>query len=562
MSNPLHANLSGGTLQLKRTPQTLVPHLRLYDQTHKLRDLSISLSGAVAQLDYPMSPTSDITFDQVNIFNGGEFVAEYAFNNSWPDQLIKNGELALRLQGSTLVIDASPRLNYTGYTNQAGFTGIGLHNAVVRVRVNQGNGLFSVANAENAFIYGKARWLSFDHGLLSGEQIEIKPTADITPFFEQKPAKELTLLQPFGFKLAITGGLFSLQNSQVGGVNFSGYAQLESNEHSPVQASAPFYFNHLVRSHDGVHHFQSENRDNETWAFTVDDFNYTPASLQLLIGGSDQVETPLVNTDDIEQWQNQLLSMLKRQSGLLATDGTLSKGWYPLGETDSGSTERNRGAFLIIHNGLQGQWREQQANARYELNGFDTSIASLWLRFKDSALVDSAVSGTLNIPYPIDQQLPFRGKLDQMAALLIPANGVTLPEGDELELSYWRAQLKMPAQSALTGGLTQRAPTLDSRQVPQFQPPPILYDRETQRIKLSGMKLTLEVDDNLGSNEFVTEGSVAPFTIDTDILANGQLAETHVYPTEEPLFFIGQPFEASAVKFLPRSEERRVGKEC
>ncbi len=554
MSNPLHANLSGGTLQLKKASQTLLPRLHLYDHTHTLRDLSIGLSGAVAQLDYLISPTSKVTFDQVKIFNGGEFIAEHRFNNSRPDLPINNDDLALRLPGSTLVVDASPHLNYTGYINQANFTGIGLHNATVRVRVNQGNGLFSTANPENAFIYGKAPWLSFEKGALSGEQIAIEPIADVAPFFNQKPAKEFTLLQPCGFKLAITGGLFSLQNSQVGGVDFSGYAQLASSDHSPVQATAPFYFNHLVRSRHDEHHFQSEIRNNETVQFSVDSFNYQPASLQLLIGGSAQPNTAVVNTENIERWQNQLLSALKKQSGLLATGGELSKGWYPLGDAEHDPTG-GQGAFLITRNGLQGQWREQQESARYELNGFDTSISMLWLQFTDSALVNSAVNGTLNIPYPVDQRLPSSGKLDQQAALLIPANGVTLPESGELNLSYWYARLKMPEQSGQ--GVPTAAPF--TAQVPRFTvhqtlastPPPIIYDRETQRIKLSDMKLTLEVADNLGSHEFVAEGGAAPFTIDTDILANGQLAQTRVYPGEESLFFIGQPFEASEIKFLP-----------
>ncbi len=546
MSNPLHANLSGGTLQLKRTARTVVPYLRLYGQTHKLRDLSIGLGGAVAQLGYAMSPTTEITFNQVNILNGGEFIAEHRFHSRWSDQPI-NGDLALRLKGSTLVIDASPHLNYTGYIDQASFTGVGLHNTTLRVRVTQGSGLFSVTNPENAFIYGQAQWLSFENGLLSGEQITVKPAAEVPPFFGQKPAKELTLLQPFGFKLAISGGLFSLQNSKVGGVNFSGYAKLESSDHAPLQATAPFYFNHLVRSRKGAHHFQSETRDNDTLRFGVDSFSYKPASLQFLVGGSAPSETTLANVDEIEQWQSQLLSSLKKQSGLLASGGELAKGWQPLGDSDEGSTGEKRGAFLITRNGLQGQWREQQSS-RYELNGFDTSISELWLRFADSALIDSAVSGTLNIPYPTGQQLPFRGKLDQQAALLIPANGVALPESGELKLSYWRAQLTMPPQNPLTPQTT----TLSGRQIPLLQQPsPIIYDRENQRIRLNGMKLTLEVDDNLGGNEFIAEAGVAPFTIDTDILANGQLAETQVHPAEEALFFIGQPFEASEIKFLP-----------
>ena len=609
MNDPLHGRLSGGEMRLDRSPNRLVPILKLYGQTHRLLDLRLTVSGARASLDYRLpsgfrqaafpavrapvtfnqlapSPSpvsaqggrasddrlaaitstgpSTLVFDDVVVINGGEFVAQYEFDDRWRDQKLKNGDLALRLAGSTLVVDASPHLSYTAYTDQPAFTGVGLHNPILRLRVNESNGLFSVANADKAFLYGQAKWLSFTDGALSGEHLTLKPATDIAPFFGQTPDETLQLLQPYGFSLRLDGGEFGLQDSVVGGVNLSGSVTLDAGMNDAVPDGVRFNFDHLVRSASGQHRFETENKSSKSLVLSADVYRYRPARLQFLIGSSQPSRSrrgapaldagnPVLalSAENIRQWQEQLLTSLKQRTGLIGSGGELSRGWYLKGDQNPADTAIRKGAFLIDANGMSGQWREQQDETHYELNGFDTTISSLWMEFEDSALTDSRVSGQLNIPYPVGQAFRFEQvQLDQQALPVIPRNGLHLPDSGELLLNYWHVGLRSMGEGV---GLTSTSSAVRGQVFSPVQLPsaPIIYNRERKRIELSDMRLSLRVDEALGGDEFVTEDGSAPFVVDTHILPDGQLAETSAHPTQAALFFIGQPFDVSSIQFAP-----------
>lgn len=608
-ANPLHAQLAGGDMVMKKAPNMRLPALQLYGQRHKLLDLKLGLSGARATLDYVLpqsfqqsppgvqsanevrstvnltngispqragsrassdrlvtdiktSPSENrIVFEDVAVINGGEFVAQYEFDSRWQDQSINNGDVALRVRGSTLVVDASPILSYTAYTQSGNFTGIGLHNGLLRLKVSARTGLFDVANGDRAFIYGKAPWLYFHNNTLSGESIVVQPADSVQDFWGQVPDGQLQLLQPFGFDLHISGGEFGMADAKVTGLNFAGWVKPGETSAAAQLMDERFYFNHLVRSQT-ANRFETALKDNASLSLTIDGYRYEPESLQLIIAAQNSARrtphqirpAPDNNSENLQTWQQQLQESLQERAGLLALGGKLLRSWELLtgDENKAAATGQMAGAFLLDNMGLHGQWRESGSALRYRINGFDTRINHLWLSFEDSSLQNSDVRGFLDIPYPVGQSFRFFGELDQRGDLWIPADGLDFVEGNGLRLDYWKARLKgnsMPQVQGSNFALQRLSGKLISESSASTYP--ILYNRELQRIELSSMQLTLEVDDALGGQEFVTESGRPPFMIDTDILPDGQLARTRVYPGEEALFFLGQAFEASEIRFAP-----------
>ena len=635
MSNPLHGELSGGEINLRRVPNMIIPQLRLYQEIYELLDLNLSLSGAVADLSYRLPdgynrantapqtrtfskaglgnsnlvngfsttttsgrPTGTITsvqsqpatiieafpsqaqassnagelinFTNVDVYNGGEFITRFDFDNSWADKQLKGFDLALRLKGSTLVIDASPHLSYSDYTQQQNFTGNGIHNALIRVKVNRSNDLFNVSNADNAFIYGKGNWLMYGNEGLSGEDIEVLPVSAVGSFFNQQADSELSLIQPFGVTLRIDGGIFNLQNSQVGGIDFSGSVLLPQTADSTVSSSTSIDFQHLARRQtaalDAGPIYSTENIQLTDQRFSVGVFDYQPQTARLNIGSNllQDAASPVrpqnleqMEYRDLDNWYADFYPSLNDQAGLLLSNGRLSKSWEKIGDVSSAQLNVvPRGAFLVNQAGLHGQWAEITDPQHYLINAFDTSLSGLWLKFKDSALIDSYASGLLNIPYPVQQSFAFNGKINQQADIQIASNALKMPQLAQtrgyLDLPYWHARLTLPASNQQSSQVRQIPTSRQSRPVSTIQSP-LLFDAENQRIKLRDMGLSLEVDESKGGEEFIsTDGSI-PFSIDTFILPNGQLAKTSVSSTGD-LFFIGQKFEPdtnAAITFIP-----------
>jgi hypothetical protein len=632
MSNPLHGELTGGQINLRRAPNMIIPQLRLYAENYELLDLNLSLSGAQADLSYRLpdgysrantvpqtrtfnsaglgnsnllnglstttssgrktgtitsaQPTTIIeafpsqseasnageliNFNDVDVLNGGEFIARFDFDNSWADKQLKGFNLALRLKGSTLVLDASPHLSYTDYTGQANFIGNGIHNALIRVKVNNSNNLFDVSNADNAFVYGKANWLTFSDEGISGEEIEVLPVTAAASFFNQKADAELSLLKPFGFNLRINDGIFNLENSQVGGINFAGSVALPQTAGSSVSSDTALNFQHLTRQLASVSEarpiFSTEDIQLTNQRFSVGVFEYQPQTARLNIGHSPiQIADSPVRPQNLEQmeyrdldnWHRDFFPSLNDQAGLLLNNGSLAKGWELIGDESAAQLNRQpRGVFLVNQTGLQGQWAEISDPQDYRINGFDTNLSGLWLKFKDSALVDSYASGLLNIPYPVQQSFIFTGRLNQEADIQIASDALRMQQQAQtdgyLDLPYWHARLTLPANNFLN---TPVQPVNRGRQSPigNSVQSPLLFDAENQRIKLQDMGLSLTVDESKGGEEFIGTNGAIPFSIDTFIQPNGQLAETTVSPKGD-LFFIGQKFtpdSTTAISFIP-----------
>ena len=629
MSNPLHGSLSGGVIDLQRLANLDIPQLRLYRHDYELLNLSLSLSGARADLSYRLpegynraSPDSTIRtfknagiistnlnitnlntpnqfsiatatstttkqanqtltlpqttntatnsftniqtstttgelvqFDKVDVLNGGEFIARFDFDNSWDDKRLKADNLALRLKGSTLVIDASPHLSYTDYTQQASFTGVGIHKSLLRVRVNTSNGLFSVSNPDNAFIYGKANWLSFDNNGLNGEDIEVMPGTAVADFFGQTADETFVLIQPYGFNLRVDGGFFGLENSKVGGLDLAGSVTLPQAENSSVTSIDSVEFKHLSRRQTADENvlptFTTESIQLSNQHFNIGVFDYKPKTARFNIGSSrDLLFPPPVqpkNLDkmehrELEQWYDLLYPSLNDQAGLLLSNGVLGKSWELIGDESSAQVNVTpRGAFLVNQAGLQGQWAEIGDPQHYRINGFDTSLSGLWLKFSDSALIDSSASGSLNIPYPVQQSFGYSGTVTQEAAIQIAPNALKIPlqmaETGYLDLPYWHARLALPTQNFELGQTGTISKGSRGQNVLVNNLPRIILDAENQRIKISDMGLTLTVEEEKwGGDEFVAGNEGTPFTIDTFVLPTGQTGRNHSYPIRQSPF--------------------------
>lgn len=596
-ANPLHGVLSGGELNLKEN-QSIT--LALKDVSMQLNQLQLNISGAIADLAYKMpgynpSMFSNITsysftkggkgeviqnsipnngnikFQQLKIFNGGEFVARYDFDNSWADTRLNNDDLALRLKGSTLVIDASKHFSFTDYTSEEEFTGMGFYNALVRLKVNNSNGLFSLVDAEHGFIYGRANWLNYSENNVSGENIEVISAVNVADFFNQAVATEFELLQPFGFKLKITGGVFSLEDSQIGGLDLSGSVNLpgsndsDENALSHVISNHEFVFQHLHRraSATGVNLFSTELVDDSSINFSVGVFDYQPENITLYIGEEDRPAYHSLNNpalDQLEQWEHEALThwqesisnVLTERAGLLMSNGRFGKSWQVIASNEDTLDGFHRGAFLVNSQGFTGQWIDAGDTRHYQSNGFDSKVTASWIKFEGSSLVDSYVKGQLIVPYPVDQKFAFSGKLDQEAGFNIPENALQMPSENNWDLSYWKARLHVP-EDETTEILTPTYNAITRSELPVVAPSHLYFDSDNQRIKIQGLGLSLLVSDESGGEEFTAIESDIPFNIDTYILPDGQLTETYITPNAN-IQFIGQAFEPDshdAIQFLP-----------
>ncbi len=505
--------------------------------------------------------TGKIQFPQLEILNGGEFVARYEFNNEWPDIRLKQDDLALRLAGSTLVIDASQHLNYSDYSDQEGFVGIGFHDALLRLKVSAANALFSTTHPNTAFIYGRANWLNYSPQGVSGDDIELQPVQRVTDFFNQAPAERLSLLQPYGFTLQLTSGQFGLDNSKVSGVDLAGNVQLPNAENSAVVSNDTLVFQHLHRrdSNNGVDLFKTEPLIDSSMNLRFGNFNYQPQQARLYIGEEVQEgyhEFPNASSETLAKmgrdaatlWREALTRTMTERAGLLLQDGELNKGWSLHGAHADRPSGFHRGAFLVTGQGVDGQWVEVEDQRHYVVQGFSTIMNTRWFKFTEAALTDSFANGQLHVPYPVAQNFPFQGDFDQEAQLNIAADGLTMPSEMSWELAYWQAKLHSPVQASDSRQLSFAADMRLYR--PGSTPNNLLFDAENQRLVLTGMGLSLPVHSDFGGDEFVALNNEVPFQIDTYILPNGQLSETQITPVGD-IQFIGQAFEVNAIRFLP-----------
>lgn len=522
---------------------------------------SVNALGAVQEV----STSEQIILNDIPIFNGGEFIARHQFSYDRKDVSLLGSRLALRLNQAEFIADLSESANYNDYTQQAQFMGVGFYGATLRLKVSQDNGLFAVSS-ENPFIYAKANWLQIGATGLFGEDIEVLSQQSVADFFNQKPAESLALVSPFGFDLNITGGTFGLASSEVTGINFKGTVTLPNNEDTLAVSNYPLNFDHLEREGD---HFSALINDDE-YHIRMGVFNYQPERLVLRIGennsainnDTEPVEKNNPNQQAIDTWLNSL--DFDTNAGLQLSGGSLEKGWDLLSENVIQNL--SHGKFLLTATGLTGQWfsyqADNQSSEHYEINGFDTSLSSYWLKFDDSQLSDSYNQGTLHIPYPTKVDFSFTGLINQEAGLDIEHDGLHLvaPQNQgvgfvnnglpfesrqtrlsdlptKIALDYWHAELEHPIQSA--------------QKANQY----IFYDAENSRILLDDFLLHLNVADDLGGDEFFAKGGKPAFKVSTYLLPNGQLDDTqasaNIDSSGSSIRFLGQPFSLNTIEFLP-----------
>jgi len=587
-NNPLHARLDGGQITLEGDK---VYPLNIQGQIIELKNLTINTIGATADLAYQLPGFSNSRWDAINatfsgkkvgaesitavntgkvqfppleILNGGEFVARYYFNNEWPDIRLKQDDLALRLAGSTLVIDASKHLNYSDYSDQEGFVGIGFHDALLRLKVNAANDLFSTSHPDSAFIYGQATWLNYSAQGVRGEGIELRPVQQVADFFNQTPAERLSLLKPYGFTLQLNGGEFGLSDSNVSGVDLAGNMQLPNAQNSAVVSSDTLAFQHLHRrdSNSGMNLFKTEQLIDTGMNLRFGSFNYQPHQVHLYIGEEDQAgyhEFPNASSETLATmgheaatlWREALTQTLTERAGLLLQDGELNKGWSLHGAYADQPSGFQRGAFLVTGQGIDGQWVEVEDQRHYVMQGFSTIMNTRWFKFTEAALTDSFANGQLHVPYPVEQNFAFQGDFDQEAQLNIAADGLTMPAEETWNLAYWQAKLHHPVQDEVRETSEPSLSSSANRLITSVRPlSNLLFDAENQRLVLTGMGLSLPVHSDFGSDEFIALNDEIPFQIDTYILPNGQLSETQITPAAD-IRFIGQAFDVEAIRFLP-----------
>ena len=560
MQDPLHARLDSGVVQLSQAAQP-VP-LRLMTQGFQLRDLTLEITAATANLAYRVfTAAKPLELPDVEIFNGGEFIARYRFDDQWEDTLPRKGDqdLALRLRGGELIVDASPHLNFDDYSQQTGFVGIGLHDVLLRARVTAANDLFEVLNNSEAFLYGRANWLELTANSLNGEDIEVLAAEQVAPFFNQAATSEWHLQQPFGFKLTVLDGVFGLNDSRIGGLDLAGYFSIPDSVNTGITTPAEITFSHLQRRflEDATGQaalFATEQITNNSLSFNNGVFRYQPQFLQLQLGRYATTEAlPTLNRkqvlgaspEDLDKWYTGFSAYLGHFGGLLLGQGQLDKGWQSNDASDTAAQANHAGAFLLTSNGLEGYWVEGRSGQPWLISGFNSVIDGLSMYFRASQLVDSWVQGRFDLPYPLDLQFSFDATLDQEAGLQIAQNGLSLPEAVReqgyFDLAHWHARLYLnePANPLLIKGATP-----GSR---------LLFDEQNQRIVLDRFDLELMVGDAYGGAEFQSGDGSHPFRISTNLLPNGQLEES-VIDVDDNLYFIGQRFTpggANPVQFQP-----------
>lgn len=506
-----------------------------------------------------------ISFDDVDVFNGGEFIARFAFSSQWQDFNLQGDDLALRLRGGELIVDNSPHVNYSDYTSQSAFTGIGLSNVMLRVAVTPANNLFAVNNVEQAYIYGKANWLEIDSldSTLSGEEIEVQVPTQVADFFNQAVAQELELSMPFGFKLQIFAGIFGLDKSIVGGVDFRGSLALPENEATSVISNHQLSFEHLRRS--GAQ-YVADIMSDSTLELELGVFNYQPQTLRLIIGHQTESDAAYsynenaaapnfnaMNQQGISSWLDSL--NLSQQAGLIMYNGELSKGWNTL--NNENSSQMSQGKFLLTAAGLKGQWLDINntdpvagfSPPHYLINGFDISLQVAWFKFSESVLLDSKINGFINIPYPVDQQFAFSGGMDQELGLDIAENALKMPpqviENGYWDLHYWQTRLYAPLQNNSAFVLS--------------------FNKQEQLISIENLPMSLQVTEAYGGIEFslANQNTAASSSADlpafflrrVDINPSGQLlnaqitANTSATSTNQNLAFIGQNFSLESIEF-------------
>lgn len=221
--DPLHARAISGRASL--TPGAN-PVIAPSGQRLTLQKLELTSDKGKANFRYrfPEAVTSDhpgVTFADVSILNGGEFITEKTIDNDVPPLLLPTAGGTVTLAGATLALDLSPHLADIRLGDTQTLISVTLHNAQIRTRA------FATAAGADGFLSGHAATLRVTDTGLSGNSIDVSAGA-------------ATLAN--GATLNVSGGNFDLIDGRLGGVLLSG--QYRESGPPPNRALA---FQRLIR---------------------------------------------------------------------------------------------------------------------------------------------------------------------------------------------------------------------------------------------------------------------------------------------------------------------------
>ncbi|HSH68427.1 MAG TPA: hypothetical protein VK997_00820, partial [Deferrisomatales bacterium] len=573
--DPVQPRVVGG---VAGTPAGTALSLRLRGHEIRLKSLSLDAFRAVADLEYPVpagfgAVVPAFPLRAVEVWGGGEFVAQYGFPGDTPDLALGSGELALRLAGGAFVADFSPHLGYDSYAADAAWQGVGFSGAVVRARVQARPerpevGLFPVADSTRAFLYGRVGFLSLaPDGGLEGVAHTLPPS-DVAAFFGEGADTRFLLQAPDGFALEIDGGEFQITGGGVGGLRLAGWAVLPER-----YASRPLRFERLTRRLvDGrPSGFVTEEIAADLPELRIEGFIYYPAAATLSI----PAEAPLVVTApeplasapagwpaqprDRARWTAGLQARVSARaaagSGLLLIGGTLDLPWADgslqpaavtrLAEAEAGAvaspssgarTDRFATAGATLPTLELQAARAQVAaleEARYEGGAFlldDAGAIGAWLTLDEphykrvgefsgriaGAYLEFLASSLVDSRIGGALVIPYPAALEVGfegsldAAGEVLVSDLALGDGTGWALDYWKVRV-VPG----TG-----------RQQPRFR---------GDRIEIPGAALWLEVDAAYGGSEFQTSDGRAPFAVRLDLLPDGNVGEVALSVAENPL---------------------------
>jgi len=569
--SPLYAKVTSGQAELKGLQTPLLGLGR--DKEHSypviLKQLELLADQAKADISFKLPEKfhaeefSQINFTDVDILNGGEFLAEYQFPKSYKDMDIARGDLDIRLAGSYILADFSEHISNSQVSQEPTWQGIILSGGAIRARVRERSdhpelGLMPAAN--RAYILGRFSRLELSSdGKLHGDVQLVSPTT-MPAFFDQPTNHQIELLSPFDFKLEFLSGVFQISDDGVGGIDLAGRLTLPEE-----YDSAPLRFSHLTRLIVGgkPRGFHSENITNNLPELQLSGIPYNPESAMLIIPASlDQViATPETTVkDESSQLQPPTTTQISRESnwewpqngkemskwignqrakiiihsktgGLILDGGTFDLPWpevpTPVSETTDDKGEPSgtiipmtttndtrttpaflqkleNGVFCLDSNGINGSWIQTRDRKAHLVGDFTANLDGVRLEFQKSSLVNSLVEGALVIPYPTLATLKFTATLDDDLQIILNDEGLKTPE--EISLTYWHATL---------------------------HPRPRLHlDRSGRKetIHIESASLRLDVADEFGGQEFMAPDQEWPFQISLDILPDGNIHHATMAP--------------------------------
>ncbi len=550
--DPLYGIVESGIATLDGNPPV---SLRLNGYEILLRSLEINPSGAVADLSFPYPRRRSffswgratigrsVEFRDVEIHNGGEFIASARFPEDFPDVRPFAGgnppdpygdEITLRLAGAYIVLDFSPHLGVSLFTQNADWEGVVLKNGLVRVLVRVHNdspltgenearsGLFEIV--ETGYIYGRFDQLFVNtDGTVFGGDVGVIPAALATPFSGEEILNRFELVNPAGFTIEITGGSFEIGAGGVTGVDFEGLVYLPGD-----YSAEPLRFSHLRRMTQeefGTDYgFITEEIKEGLSSVRFGAYEFTPGSARLVIpGGNSLQQPPRLGVRELREPENfddavaiiggiEANELFGAGAGLFLLDGSMNYPWREVpraaaasnesgsdGESgaESGQHEEQTGSgggnysfmqrekmelglFILDSEGVKGLWALANDDAVRRIRGFRGVIDALYMYFDGGTLNKSGMIGSIYVPYPVDVSVGFRGSVTIDGELLIPDDGLQVPQFGWL-FSYWKMRV-YPRKTASGGE------------------PGLLLDEG--RIVVRNALMSLEVSEEYGGREF------------------------------------------------------------